>query len=190
MAYPTLGNAAYSPRLDFEKSGSTKWDMLEMEDPIRVRTLPDMSTAHGDRMGGDEMKRFEEFVSEVHARGIALVCVQLPIYADLVRNMEHEQKADFGELQDFTDHARNGYFDRLHVLFFDFLNLAGYSDKAEYFFDAVHPKEAITLAVLNAMAADPRFLAILPRLDVAAMKEKLAQDQQSQNHNNLYPNEY
>jgi hypothetical protein len=115
--------------------------------------------------------------------------VQLPFYAGEVHDMEHEHKAAFAELQDFTRHVENGYFDRLNVLFFNFLNLAGYSDKADYFLDAVHPKEGITLAVLYAMAADPRFLAMVPKLDVTAMKEKLARDQQSPNHNDLYPNE-
>lgn len=115
--------------------------------------------------------------------------MQLPLYTDLVRSIEHGLKADFGELQDFNDHVRNRYFDTLHVLFFDFLNLVGYRDKAQYFLDALHPKEDISLAVLAAMAADPRFSALLPKLDIAAIREKLAQ-QLSQEHNDLYPHEY
>jgi hypothetical protein len=185
--YPTLGLGAYLEPGGFRKDGSIQRDPSEKDDPSKLKALPDANLDYGDRMGSDEMEQFEEFVSEVHARGIALVCVQLPCYWGKVHNIEYGQKTNFGELQDFTDHVKNGYFDRLHVLFFDFLNLAGYSDKAEYFFDTVHPKEALTLEVLSEMASDPRFLALLPKLDVAAMKEKLARDQRSQNHNNLYP---
>jgi hypothetical protein len=188
--YPTLGLGAYLETGGFRKDGSTKWDPSEKEDPVRLKALPDANVDYGDRMGTDEMKQFEEFVSEVHARGITLVCVQLPFYTEEVHNMEYEQKADFGELQDFNDHVKNGYFDRLHVPFFNFMDLPGYSDKPGYFLDAVHPKEALTLAVLSAMASDPRFLAILPKLDVATMQQKLAQDQQSPTHNNLYSDEH
>jgi hypothetical protein len=191
FGYPTLGLGAYLERFGFRKDGSSKWhDLPEKEDPARLKALPEANMDYGDRMGSNEMKQFEKFVSEVQARGITLVCVQLPFYTEEVHNMEYEQKADFGELQDFNDHVKNGYFDRLHVLYFNFLNLPEYSDKADYFLDAVHPKEGITLAVLSAMASDPRFLAILPKLDVVAMKEKLAQDQQSPTHNDLYPNQY
>jgi hypothetical protein len=188
--YPTLGVGAYLERFGFRRDGSSKWhDLQERADPAKLMVLPDAIMNYGDRMGSDEMKQFEEFVSEVHSRGIALVCVQLPFYAGEVHDMEYEHKAAFAELQDFTRHVENGYFDRLNVLFFNFLNLAGYSDKADYFLDAVHPKEGITLAVLYAMAADPRFLAMVPKLDVTAMKQKLARDQQAPNHNDLYPND-
>jgi hypothetical protein len=69
------------------------------------------------------------------------------------------------------------------------MNLPGYSGKPEYFQDEVHPKEGATLAALSAMASDPRFLALLPKLDVAAINEKLSHDRQSQNHNHLYPDD-
>ena len=188
--YPTLGLGAYLETGGFRKDGSTKWDPSEREHPIKLQAPANANIDYGNRMGSGEMKQFEEFVSEVHARGIALVCVQLPCYSEEVHTMEYEQKASFGELQDFNDRVKDGYLDRLNVLFFNFLELPGYSDKADYFLDAVHPKEGLTLAVLSAMASDPRFLAILPKLDAPALKEKVAQDQLSQSHNNLYPDQY
>jgi hypothetical protein len=141
-------------------------------------------------MGTSEMTQFEEFVSEVHARGIALVCVQLPFYMGEKFVGELAHKPGFGEFQDFNNHVKNGYFDRLNVPFFNFLDVPDYTDKAGDFDDTVHPREAGVLAVVSAMASDSRFLALLPKLDVAAIKEKLGQDQHSQSHNDLYPNEF
>jgi hypothetical protein len=45
------------------------------------------------------------------------------------------------------------------------------------------------LPVLSAMASDLRFSALLPKLDVAAIHQKLNQNRPSQNHDDLYPNE-
>jgi hypothetical protein len=79
---------------------------------------------------------------------------------------------------------------RATILFFDFLNHVGYRGKTQYFLDAFHPKEDISLGVLAAMAADARFSGLLPKLDIAAIRGNLAQDQLSQENNDLYPHEY
>jgi hypothetical protein len=184
--YPTIGLGAYIDKGGFRKDGSTKFDQ-QNEDPARLQLPPEASITCGDHMGTSEMKQFEEFVSEVHARGIALVCVQMPFYSGEKLAGEYESKPGFQELRDFNEHVKDGYFEKLNVLFFNFMNFPGYSGKAEYFQDEVHPKEGATLAVLSAMASDPRFLSLLPNLDVAAIKEKVAQDRQSQTHNLLYP---
>jgi hypothetical protein len=187
-AYPTLGLTAYLGKGGFRKDGSIKLDAPENDDPARFKAPPEAN--FGDRMGTSEMTQFEEFVSEVHARGIALVCVQLPFYMGEKFVGELAHKPGFGEFQDFNNHVKNGYFDRLNVPFFNFLDVPDYTDKAGDFDDTVHPREAGVLAVVSAMASDSRFLALLPKLDVAAIKEKLGQDQHSQSHNDLYPNEF
>jgi hypothetical protein len=184
--YPTLGLGAYLDKGGFRKDGSTKFDQ-QNEDPARLQLPPEATITCGESMGKSEMKQFEEFVSEVHARGIALVCVQMPFYSGEKLASEYENKPGFGELRDFNDHIKNGYFDKLDVLFFNFMNLPGYSGKPEYFQDEVHPKEGATLAVLSKMASDPSFLSLLPNLDIASIKEKLAQDRQSKTHSDLYP---
>ena len=102
------------------------------------------------------MEDFQDFVTEAHARGIALVCVQMPFYSGEKLATEYENRPGFGELRDFNEHVKDGYFDKLHVLFFNFMNFPGYSGKPEYFQDEVHPKEGATLAVLSAMASDSR----------------------------------
>jgi hypothetical protein len=187
--YPTLGLGAYLDNGGFRKDGSTKSEPVEADDQAIFHTPLESNIDCGDHMGASEMKQFEEFVSEVHARGIALVCVQLPFFSGQKLAGEYQNRPGFGELKDFNDHVKEGYFDKLHVLFLDFMNLPGYSGKPEYFQDEVHPKEGATLATLSAMASDPRFLALLPKLDVAAINEKLSHDRQSQNHNHLYPDD-
>jgi hypothetical protein len=186
--YPTLGLDAYLSAGGFRKDGSTKWGLRENNADSLISD-PAVANLGGSCMGSTEMEQFKEFVSEAQARGIALVGVQLPIRTEEQRYME-EHNANFADLQDFNDHVKSGYFDKLGVLFFNFLNFAGYSDNPQNFLDVVHPKENTTLAVLSAMASDPRFLALLPKLNVAALKENLAQGKLSQEHLDLYPNEF
>jgi hypothetical protein len=188
--YPTLGLGAYLDKGGFRKDGSIQFDGSGNDDPARLQGPLESKIDCGDRMGTTEMKDFGEFVSEVHARGIALVCVQMPFYSGEKLAADYPNRPGFGELRDFNEHVKDGYFDKLHVLFFDFTNFPGYSGKGEYFQDEVHPKEGATLAVLSAMASDSRFLQLLPNLDVAAIHEKLATDRGSQNHNHLYPDEF
>jgi hypothetical protein len=188
--YPTLGLGAYLDKGGFRKDGSIQFDGSGNDDPARFQGPLESKIDCGDRMGTTEMKEFEEFVSEAHARGIALVCVQMPFYSGEKLAADYPNRPGFGELRDFNEHVKDGYFDQLHVLFFDFTNFPGYSGKAEYFQDEVHPKEGATLAVLSAMASDSRFLQLLPNLDVAAIQEKLASERRSQNHNDLYPDEF
>jgi hypothetical protein len=187
--YPTLGLGAYLDNGGFRKDGSTQFSGPQNDDPARLEGSLEAKIDCGDRMGTTEMKDFEEFVSEAHARGIALVCVQMPFYSGEKLATEYENRPGFGELRDFNQHVKDGYFDKLHVLFFNFMNFPGYSGNPQYFQDEVHPKEGATLAVLSAMASDPRFLALLPNLDVATIDQKVAQDRQSQNHNHLYPDD-
>jgi|GEM_PF-6309461 len=173
--YPTLGLDAYLSSGGFREDGSTKWGLRE-NDSDTLTTDP-VTNLGGSCMGNAEMEQFREFVSEAKARGITLVGVQLPVYSDELRYM-NEHKTEFADLQDFNDHVKGGYFDKLHVLFFDFLQFPGYSDNARNFLDVAHPKENLSVAVLSAMASDPRFLSVLPNLDVAAINQEVAQERQ------------
>lgn len=187
--YPTLGLGAYLSNGGFRKDGSTLFAESGNDDPAELQAALESKIDCGDHMGTTEMKDFEEFVAEAHARGIALVSVQMPLYSGEKLAKEYQNRPGFGELRDFNEHVKDGYFDRLHVLFFNFMNFPGYSGKPEYFRDQVHPKEGATLAVLSAMASDPRFLELLPNLDVATIKGKVAQDRMTPAHNHLYPDD-
>ena len=188
FGYPTLGMGAYLEPGGFRKDGSTL-DQSKRKPTNKMQAFPNADVDYGNRMGENELEQFDEFVSEVQARGITLVCVQMPCYTKEVP-YPFARMANLGELQDFAAHVRNGYFDKRHVIFFDFLSLEGYSDDSTNFLDSIHPNEEVTLAVLSKMADDPRFLALLPKLDVAAIKKKLAEVQMSPGQENLYPNEY
>ena len=140
-------------------------------------------------MGSSELDQFEQFVREVHARGISLIMLQMPMYRSFVDKMENAEADRYGILRDFRQRIQNGYFDRLGVPVIDLLTMPGYSDDYRYFLDIVHPKEGLTLQVINAMASDPRFLQMLPRLDVATLHQK-AQAERLTNHNDVYGNEF
>ena len=177
--YPTLGLDAYLSSGGFRKDGSTQWGSQgNNQDSL---TSDPVANLGGSCMGSTEMDQFKEFVSEARARGITLVGVQLPVYSDELKYMD-EHRTDFADLPDFNDHVKSGYFEKLGVLFFDYLQFPGYSDNPHFFLDVLHPNESLSLPVLSAMASDPRFLAVLPKLDAAQLKENLAQDTPAQGH--------
>jgi len=75
------------------------------------------------------------------AKGITLIGVQMPMYGPLVRYLEKDKR--FGILADFRAHVASGYFARLGVTVFDYLDLKPYSDDKRYFIDPWHPTEVI-----------------------------------------------
>jgi hypothetical protein len=183
-----MGLGAYMMHMGFRKDGSTQWYRESGPDNPKMAEMNPWrgyKTIQGDSLGKDETVQFEQFVSEAHARGITVICVQLPMYTPAVEMMEHDKGANFGILRDYQARIANGYFDRLGVLAFDYLSFPGYSDNYHYFLDAVHPKEGLLLAVLNDMASDPRFLKILPKLDVAAIQQKVKEERNG-SHYNVY----
>jgi len=185
-----MGLGAYTIHMGFRKDGSTQWYRESGEDNPRMAEMNSFKDLiQGDAMGQVEIAQFEQFVREAHDRGITVVCVQLPMYDRAVEMMKNEKSANLGLLRDYQNRIANGYFDRLGVLAFDYLSFPGYSDNYHYFLDAIHPKEGITLAVLNDMCSDPRFLKILPKLDVEALKQKLNEDR-SGPHFNIYGEEF
>jgi hypothetical protein len=186
ISYPTLGIPAYFSGMGFRFDGSTHWYKQAQDNPNLDKQIPwgDVSMIQGDSLGTAELAQFEQFVTEAHSRGIAVVLLQLPMYHAFVHKMEVEEPEKYGILRDFREHIRSGYFDRLGVTVIDLLTMPG-SDDYHYFLDVVHPKEGLTLQAMNAMAADPKFLSLLPKLDVAALRQK-ADQERSTDHNSVY----
>ena len=187
-AYPTLGLPAHLLGMGFRFDGSTHWFGHAGDNPHLDQEVPwgNVAMIQGDALGATELAQFENFVREAHQRGIAVVLLQMPMYHAFVHKMEVEEPEKYGILRDFREHIRDGDFDRLGVTVIDLLTMPG-SDDYHYFIDTVHAKEGMTLQVMDAMASDPKFLALLPKLDVAALHEKAAAELTT-DHNDVYGN--
>jgi hypothetical protein len=125
-------------------------------------------------MSPAEMADLKEFVDLAREKGIPIVAVQMPMYGPALRALE--KNPNYGLLQDFRDHVANGYIDRLGLLFFNYLSMPPYSEDYHYFDDGVHPTWTLTALVVNAMASDPRFHSLLPRLDLEALARQAKMD--------------
>jgi hypothetical protein len=85
-------------------------------------------------------------------------------------------------LKDFRNHVAQGYFERQGVLFYDYLRFPPFSMNYRYFFDAGHPMPPVMAAVLLSMDSDPRFRALLPRLDTEPLWRGLEADSKKARH--------
>lgn len=79
-------------------------------------------------------------------------------------------------MADFRAHAAQGYFDRLGILFFDFLKFPRYGEDYRYFVDARHPGEPLDAAFVRAMASHPKVQALQPDLDIKNLESLLDAD--------------
>jgi hypothetical protein len=191
---PTIGLAARISGHGFRQDGTET--LLNHEREVAGRNPDLLKTVvwnqgnflYADAMGSEKMERFEEFADLARSKGITLIGVQMPMFGPVVRAIEKDPK--FGILQDFRAHAASGYFDRLGVIFFDYLDFPPYSDDYRYFTDSVHPTEAVYAAALLKMDEDPRVKALLPSLDVNALKSKLEEDKQASQHVSLYRDQF
>ena len=137
------------------------------------------------------MAALEKFVSVARAKGIVVVGVQMPMYAGSVQLLENDPQRGFIDLlRDFRAHVQNGYFAGLGLPFFDFLKLPRYAGDYRYFCDAVHPLEPVCLPVLLTMASDPRVQRVLPKLDIASLRQSQEDDEHAPRHVYLDPNDY
>jgi hypothetical protein len=176
-----------------------RWDGSETWLPGMFRMAgrpPDLDDAKwnlglsddGNRVSEEKMAEFQEFVSVAQKKGITVIAVQMPMHPALVNRLEKESGNNV--LHDFNSKIAQGYFDRLGVIFFDFLRFPGLGEDYRYYVDARHPTEALSAAVLLAMYADPRVKALLPNLDAAALQMKLEQEKSAAQHIILYGNEF
>lgn len=154
-------------------------------DFLKGNLLNEQPLYYGDAMGKEEMARFEEFAALARARGIKLIGVQMPMYGPVARYLENDP--NFGILKDFRAHIASGYFDRLGVTVFDYLDFPPYSEDERYFMDPWHPTEPVSAAVLCVMHNDPRVSALLPNLDTEPLRQKLLEEVNGNQHVYLYP---
>jgi hypothetical protein len=185
-----MGLSAHVSEGGFRKDGSEMWAVWRIKDfgrdPEAMKALEPKFVlfSHGDAMGTREKAKFEEFISLAHSMGSTVIGIQMPIYGPVVRTIEQDPKC--GILNDFRAHVAGGYFDRLGVIFFDALTFPPYSEDYRYFITSVHPTEAVSSAILLKLASDPRVKAVLPKLDTAALQQKLDEDTRADQHVFLY----
>jgi len=182
---PARGAHAISTGNGFRLDGAETWTPGMMRtagtDPkLKENRWDDDLTRDGNVMSPRLKKALEEFVAVAHEKGITLIGVQMPIYEEAVNILE--QHPEENVLADFRAQVAQGYFDRLGIVFFDFLKFPRYGNDYRYFVDPRHPSEPLDAAVVMAMAADPRVQALLPDLDVKNLRSLLDADAQADQH--------
>jgi hypothetical protein len=146
---------------------------------------PNMPLYPADHLDAFEVSKFEKFVRLTQDKGIALVCFQPPVFGPILR--EVRQTSRYRLLEDFEARAKQGYFDRLGVTFFDFIQFPPWSENSAYFMDPFHPLEVLDAEMVLKMSEDSRVKAILPNFDTAALQRQLDGNAQADRHLFLYP---
>ena len=189
-----MGLSAHVSEGGFRKDGSELWTVWQIQnfgdDPDAMKKLEPKFVlfSHGDAMGTQEKAKFEEFISLAHSMGTTVIGIQMPVYGPVMRAIEQDPKC--GILNDFRAQVARGYFDRPGVIFFDALGFPPYSEDYRYFITSVHPTEAVSSAILLRLASDPKIKAVLPKLDTAALQQKLDEDARADQHVFLYNADY
>ena len=189
---PVIGLAPSIYANGFRPDGSetqNEPDLFGYRDPnrnmLKGNLLNRSPLFYGDKMDPEEMAQFEEFAALARARGITLIAVQMPMFGPMAKYLAKDE--NFGILRDFRAHIAQGYFERQGVIVFDFLDFTAWGQDPRYFIDAWHPTEVISAAVLYQMLGDPRVQAILPKIDVDDLRQKLLVEVHGDQHVYFYP---
>lgn len=192
--HPSAGLQAVIAGYGFRKDGSeqTPGGLLNTmgNDPHMLEEFQRSPGLLGpaDDLGAPEFRKFEEFVSLAKSKGIAVIAVQMPVYTPVVETAEKDPR--YENLRKFESVAASGYFERLGVIYFDFLKFKPYGDDYRYFQDTVHSSEVVSTAILQKMITDPRVKMLLPKLDGANLQTWLDKDAHSTQHIYLYYDQY
>jgi uncharacterized membrane protein YtjA (UPF0391 family) len=186
---PTIGLLPNFVGTGYEADGSGSPRVHAPELPVdyfkTAKWNADPAFYYCDAMQPKPMAQLEEFAKEAHARGIALIGVQMPVYGPVMHVFETDPR--YGILKNYRQHLADGYFDRLGIIALDYADFPPYSDDIRYFSDAVHSREIIEGAVVLKMAADPRVKALLPNLDTTDLQKRFDEALQKSEHETIYP---
>jgi hypothetical protein len=180
----------------FRQDGAEQWSFSMMRKHLAYpellnSTSPDEPLFYYDeKMDDHAIAKFEEFTALARARGIALIGVQMPVYGPAAIHIESQIDSHYGILKDFNSRLASGYFDRLGVITFDFLDFPGPGYDCHYYVDPIHPTELLALNVVLKMAEDPRVKALLPKLDTATLQREAELDRKSDKHVYIDPKDY
>ncbi len=129
-----------------------------LNDGMQVGTNP---IELSDHISPGEVQAFQRFVAVAKAHQIALIAIQVPMYAKILNGLNNSPKA--GVWRELRSPQWQRWFQEMGVIFFDFADLPGFRDKPEYFIDSIHPDARIMEHVMKIVLADPRVQAVLPK---------------------------
>ena len=184
--FPASGCSAILGGDSFFKDGSSRDADKSVaiagrsRDSLLNREVMEEYLSGGTKMSAAEMEDLKQFIDLARQKGIPMVAVQMPIYGPALRLLEKDPS--YGIVNDFYDHEAQGYFERLGILFFDYLKMPPYSEDYRYFIDPVHPGWPLSVAVVEAMGSDARFHTLLPRMDLEALRRQLRADREANQH--------
>lgn len=128
----------------------------------------------GPGIDGRQMRALERLAALARNRGTKLIALQLPIFKASVDYLDQGPSNYSGLWRELQSDAMMRKFDELGIPFFDLSRLPVTAD-GRNFVDAAHPTESGDLAALLYLAGQPRFRAVLPKLETDRLRQDLAQ---------------
>ena len=149
---------------------ATDGSQSEKPAPPDPQRLADDKTAAGvppavlaDQIADEQVAEFDRFVAFAKSKHIALIGVQLPLYAKILDGLNGS--ADAGIWRQFESAEwQQQHLAAKGVTFFDFANMPEYRDKPGYFIDSLDPDQRVVADVTRRIMADPRVRAVLPEV--------------------------
>ena len=129
----------------------------------------------GPTMSPDQVVWLRRIAALGKERGVTLVALQLPFFAPAVRFLDSDPQYHpyAGVWREFESDATRQMLKDLGIAFFDTMHDPVTEDERN-FVDPAHPNEGGDLAILlHLLAQEPPFRALLPRIDVASLRQQL-----------------
>jgi hypothetical protein len=136
----------------------------------------------GARIDQAQRDEFERFVKLAQSKGITLIGVTMPFAPAVVDALNRSPKhAIWREFQspEFAE-----WIERQGVAYFNFTNLGSFGGRPEEFVDPFHPSEPAYVRILLTMLVNPKVRAILPEIDVSALRKRLAESSDLESYRN------
>jgi len=154
----------------FKADGTWLFGSAHIEDSARrskTAAFLIQSMPGAPNMSQGQMAPIAKLAEIARERGITLVAVQLPFLRAGIEFLDNNEgyRRSAGVWRDFESDATRQWLDGLGIKFFD-LARSSIDDDPDNFIDAYHPSELGMQRTMRALADDPAFRSIIPRLAV------------------------
>ena len=177
---PAAGLEAIRNGVGFRYDGSLQYGSYLSGDavPVSVRDAVNRVTngippfQYAEKMDPANKLELERFSALARSEGIALVAVTMPYSPELMSALDRSTKHEMW--RQFQSDETVKWIRQQGVLYFDFSRLSSFGGRAVEFVDPFHASEPAYLRMLLTMLQDPAFKTLVPDIDEADLRIRLA----------------
>lgn len=123
-------------------------------------------------VASSKIDEFEKFVAYAKGKGITLVGITMPMMPEISAALN--SSPSHGIWKEFQSREMEERLHRYGILYFNFTDIKSFGGKEYEFIDPIHPSEPAYIRMLLTMMEEPTFKALLSKVSVQHLREKLA----------------